>query len=126
MTLRRLVPLLVCTALLAPGAALAQDSFGPLPQAPPEPPQQPPPSDPRDDEGLSSTQQLLVAAAGILVLGGIAFAIVRDARRAAPTEGRAPADIGQGKKGSRTPPRQRAARGRSKSRAARKARRKNR
>jgi len=48
-----------------------------------EPPPPPPVENDLDDEGLSSLQQLMIFGAAILVLGLIAFVILRDARRAA-------------------------------------------
>ena len=132
MTARRLAALLVVLGLLAPPAgALAQgDPFGPIPQAPPE--QAPPPEDarPDDDEGtLNRTQEILIAVAGIILVTGIAWAIVRDARQSAPTDGKAhvPLDAeGQRVKGSRTPPKQRVQHNRAKARQARQARKRNR
>ena len=78
----------VLTSLLllaAPAAVSAQTPFAPLPQA--AQPTTPtvvvaPPSS--NDRGLSSFQELLIAGAGLLLLIGIGWAIVRDARTKAP------------------------------------------
>jgi hypothetical protein len=128
-TARLAVLLLVWAQLALPAAALAQGSpFAPIPQAPPQ--QTAPPEDVEDDdgdEGLSETQQLLIAVAGIALLGGIAWAIVRDARRAAPVEARSPAtDSGERTKGSRTPPKRRVEQNRARAKTARQARKRNR
>lgn len=74
---------------LAP-AAVAQAQIGPnVPSPLTEPP--PPPPAPNafdDDGGMSTLQKVLIFGAAALVLGVIAFVIVRDARRAAPTDER--------------------------------------
>ena len=129
----RLTTLLCLLALLAPAGASAQDNpFGPIPQAPPE--QAPPPEDDDDnqnafgeDEGISDRQQLLIIIAGGLMVLGIAWFIVRDARRSAPVvEHRGPEEGGTVSKGTRTPKKQRVSQGRAKAKQARRARRRNR
>jgi hypothetical protein len=127
----RLTALLCLLALLAPSAALAQGggAFDPLPPAPPEP--APAPQAPQDqqqqDDGLSSTQQILVGMAGIVLLFGIAWAILRDAKSAAPADARsAPALPGEKPqpKGSQRPAGVRHRQNRQKAKAARQARKK--
>jgi hypothetical protein len=130
----RLTTLLCLLALLAPAGALAQDNpFGPIPQAPPE--QQAPPEDGDtsdgdlfdDDEGISDRQQLLIIIAGGIMVLGIAFYIVRDARRNAPVEHHlSEAEGGTASKGTRAPKKQRVAQGRAKAKQARRARKRNR
>ena len=122
---------LCALALLAPGAAHAQGggAFDPLPPAPPEQPSTVPQEERTDDDGLSSTQQLLIASSGIILLFGIGWLIVRDARGAAPADTRpapgAPGDAPQ-PKGSRTPAGVRHRTNRAKAKAARQARKKSR
>jgi len=116
-------------ALALPAAGLAQDNpFGPIPQAPPEQPAPAPaPTDPAED-GLSDSQQLLIGLAGVVVLGAIAFAIVRDAKSAAPADDRRPSldDPADRAKGSRTPPKRRVKQSRARAKVARQARKRNR
>jgi hypothetical protein len=130
MTARLLLAVLLAAALLPPASALAQqDPFGPVPQAPPEQPAPAPlPQQQDEDEGLDSTQQLLIGVAGIVLVSGIAWAIVRDARRAAPAEDRRddPLHPGTRTKGSRTPASARVKTGRARAKAARQARKRNR
>lgn len=86
MKLRSLVFVLFI-ALALPGTAAAQNNpFGPLPPAaPPETPTQTASSSGSDDNrGLDTWQQALIFGAGIILLGGIGAAIVRDARHRAP------------------------------------------
>jgi hypothetical protein len=127
---RIVVLLLLCAPLaLAPVAAAQDDPFGPVPQAPA--PQQPAPApapDPGDD-GLGDTEQLLIGLAGIVLVAGIAYAILRDARRRAPETTTAPRPLdseGRPVKGSRTPPDQRTKQNRAKAKVARQARKRNR
>jgi hypothetical protein len=85
------------------------------------------PDDPNDD-GLSGSQQILIAVVAALLLGGIAFAILRDARASAPADragGLVDAD-GERIKGTRAPPKRRVQQGRKKAKAARRARKRNR
>ena len=76
--------LLLSLTLAAP--ALAQDNpLGPLPTPAPAPPETVVVSPGADDgDGLSAWQQALIFGGGLLLLGGIAYAIVSDARRRAP------------------------------------------
>jgi hypothetical protein len=126
----RVTTLLCLLALLMPARATAQENpFGPIPQSPapqqPAPAPAPPPAE--EDEGLSDRQQLLIALAGAVLVVGIAWAIIRDARRTAPAEEHMPIDQGgTTSHGTRPPKRQRVAQGRAKAKAARKARRKTR
>jgi hypothetical protein len=129
MLVRVLTLLALLTALAAAAgvsvASAQQDPFGPVPQAPP---QQPPPPAPEsdEDEGLNRRQELLIGGAGLVLLFGIGWAIVRDARTAAPVDRDHPVDEGDRPKGSRTPPARRVKQGRAKAKAARRARKKNR
>ena len=129
MTVVRLLCLLVVCAALSGSAgaslAAAQDPFGPVPPAPqPEPAPAPPPTE--EDEGLNRTQELLIGAAGLVLLFGIGWAIVRDARSVAPIDREHPLEDSDRPRGSRTPPARRVRQGRTRAKAARKARRKNR
>ncbi|HEX8207894.1 MAG TPA: hypothetical protein VF587_17650 [Solirubrobacteraceae bacterium] len=127
----RFAALLCVLALFAPGAAFAQGggAFDPIPPAPPEQPAPAEAPEEEDDDGLNSTQQLLIALSGFVLLFGIGWAIVRDARGAAPVESRrGPASDGEGPrpKGSRTPAGVRHRTNRAKAKAARQARKKSR
>ena len=127
MTLRRATSTLLLTLVLAcalPALAAAQNPFGPIPPTPQEEPPPPPPPD--DDEGLNRTQELLIGAAGLVLLLGIGWAIVRDARTAAPVDRDHPMDDPDRPKGSRKPPQRRVQQGRAKAKAARQARKRNR
>jgi hypothetical protein len=123
----RFAAFLCLLALVAPGAALAQGggAFDPLPPAPPEQPTTAPQEErPDDDDGLSNTQQLLIAMSGFVLLFGIGWAIVRDARGAAPVETRGAPAAGDAPqpRGSRTPAGVRHRTSRAKAKAARQAR----
>ena len=124
----RLITLWCLLALLLPAPAAAQQNpFGPVPPAPPQQPEPAPPPPPDDDEGLSERQQLLIALAGGVLVIGIAWAIVRDARRSAPAEDHVPVDEGgTTSHGTRPPKRQRVAQQRARAKRARRARKKNR
>jgi hypothetical protein len=130
MPARLLLAVLLAAALLPSAAALAQqDPFAPIPQpAPEQPPAPTPTTNQDDDDGLSSTQQLLIGVAGIVLVTGIGWAIVRDARRAAPADERRddPLHPGTRTKGSRTPPSARVKTQRARAKAARRARKRNR
>lgn len=94
--MRRLTVLAALAALLftgvtAPAAAQQDAPFGPgdSPLTPaPEPPAPAPaePLQPDDGGGLEGWQAGLLLGAAVILLGGIAFAIVRDARQAAPVD----------------------------------------
>ena len=88
--MHRLVALLVILVVGLVPAAVARAQIGPnVPEPLTEPPPPPPPAPTKFDEGgLSTLQKVLIFGAAALVLGGIAYVIVRDARRAAPTDER--------------------------------------
>ena len=82
---------LVCALALPAGLAHAQDSspFAPLPQARPAgatPTATSSTSTTGDDGGLKGWQEVLIFAGGGILLVGIAWAIVSDARSHAPVE----------------------------------------
>jgi hypothetical protein len=119
---------LVCV-LAPPAAALAQQSpFSPLPPA-----QQPtqtttttntPTSNNGDSGGLASWQEILIFLGGVVLIIGIGYAIVTDARKNAPVKDSEIGHIGEPTKPlpkARTKPVRRA-----KSRAARASRKRNR
>ena len=113
----------------AVGVAVAQqDPFGPIPQAPPQQAPQTTSNAQTDssNDGLSRRQELLIGAAGIVLLVGIGWAIVRDAREAAPVDAGHPLDDPDRPKGSRRPPQQRIRHNRARAKAARQARKRNR
>ena len=86
---RILVVLLIVGLVGVAPAGLAHAQLG-GPQVPTpltEPPPPPPTLDNElEDEGLSGLQQAMIFAGAALVLALIAYAILRDARRAAPVE----------------------------------------
>jgi len=96
--MHRIVLVLAVFALSLAPAGLAQAQIGgpnvPTPLTEPPPP--PPVENDLDDEGLSSLQQLMIFGGAILVLGVIAFAILRDAKRAAPADNRRARNAGGG------------------------------
>ena len=122
---RRLVLVLAVLALAAPAPALAQSSpFAPLPPSAPDSSTQAPPppaatTSATDSGGLGTMGDILVYGAGALLLLGMGWLIVRDARRRAPVEERVPQP-----KGTHSP--QRHARARAKAKAARAQRKRNR
>jgi hypothetical protein len=128
-----LLALVALVLAVAPAAALAQgDAFGPLPPAPSPQPEPVPAPAPADDGGLDVLDTVLIAAAALALVAGIAWFIVRDARGAAPAETR-PGGGGAvalgaegGRRGTRAPARTRASEGRRRAKAARRARRHNR
>ena len=86
--LRRFTLLICLLALAAPVAAHAQSSpFTPLPPAQTEAPAPPPVTTAAstDNGGLKGWQTTLIVVAGGILLLGIAWAIVTDARKVAPT-----------------------------------------
>ena len=119
---------LLLSALACPSTALAQGApFTPLPPSPPEQPPAPTTDTDDDGDGLSEQQQLLIALAGIVLLFGIGWAIVRDARSRAPVEERTrAADGSERPKATKPPPVRRAQQSRAKAKAARRARKRNR
>jgi hypothetical protein len=127
--LRRSLALAALLCVLAPPAAtLAQSPFAPLPPA-----QQPTETATTtgsssttsgDSGGLKSWQELLIFMGGVVLIVGIGYAIVTDARRNAPVKEGEEGHIGQRAKflpKSRTKPVRRA-----KARQARAARKRNR
>jgi hypothetical protein len=121
----------VLVALCAPAAAYAQSAPSLGAPEPEETAPAPVTTDDPTDDGLETWQQVLIFAAGIVLLGGIAAAIMSDARRRAPARGargRAPTRDGADVPGEpghrhRQATKQRA---RQRARAARAARRRNR
>jgi hypothetical protein len=96
--LRRPIAIAAVLCLLAlPAAAVAQNPFGPLPQTP----QQAPPtttgssSTTDDGGGLKTWQEILLFLGGVILLGGIGYGIVIDARRNAPVKEGEEGHIGQ-------------------------------
>lgn len=90
MSLRRLA-LILCAAVLVAGAiapaAGAQSGSGPLLSPPAETVDtSPPPDESHKGDGLSAFQQLLILLGAAALIGGIGFAIWRDARKNAPAE----------------------------------------
>jgi hypothetical protein len=126
--LRRPLAIAALLCVLAPpAAALAQNPFGPLPQA-----QQPTQtattstgsSTTSGSGGLQSWQEILIFMGGVVLIVGIGYAIVTDARRNAPVKEGEESHIGQPTKllpKARTKPVRRA-----KARQARAARKRNR
>jgi hypothetical protein len=126
MTIRLVTLAALLVALALPAAGVAQDPFGPIPQAPPQEQPDPAPA-PQEDEGLSRMQELLIGAAGVVLLFGIGWAIVRDAKHAAPVDkrnGYVPPE--ERPKRTKTPPSRRVQHGRRRAKAARRSRKKNR
>lgn len=79
----------VCAGTAAgPAAAQGGSPFAPLPQAAPDTTTTATTttttSGVNDNGGLERWQEILIFLAGVALLGGIAFAIIGDARRAAP------------------------------------------
>ncbi len=88
---RRLIAITLLTLMLAPAAASAQVSpFQGLPPAQPDETQTAavtPSSNTADDNGgLTRGQELMLFAVGVILIAGIGYAIVRDARSRAPVE----------------------------------------
>jgi hypothetical protein len=117
---------LLC-ALAPPVAAVAQSPFSPLPQAQ-QPTQTATPSNNSsnngDSGGLQSWQEILIFMGGVVLIAGIGYGIVTDARRNAPVKHGEESHIGEPTKPlpkARTKPVRRA-----KARQARAARKRNR
>lgn len=72
---------------LAP-AAVAQTPFAPLPQSAPTTtePVAPTTTTPAEEQGLERWQEILIFAGGIVLVLGIAVAVLRDAKKRAPVE----------------------------------------
>lgn len=88
-----LAVLLLAAALAMPAAALAQSPFLPLPQGAQPTVQQPAvTTSTSGGGGLKTWQEVLIFAAGIVLIAGIAMAILGDARRRAPVATRATED----------------------------------
>ena len=86
--LRRFTLLICLVALAVPVAAVAQTPFAPLPPAQTTPAPTPTvtsSTSTTDGDGLKSWQEVLIFAGGGILLLGIAWAIVSDARSVAPT-----------------------------------------
>jgi hypothetical protein len=88
--MRAFILAVVLWAVAVPGVALAQnDPFGPLPQPAPQQPVQPSPSPSQptngSNDGLQGWQEALIFGGGGILLLGIGWAILADARRRAPT-----------------------------------------
>ena len=122
---------LVLLTVLTPAAGAQSNPFGPLPQPVPDQPTVTAPSKTTSlgDTGLKGWQQGLIFGGGAILLAGIAFAIVTDARRNAPDarealdRERERQDTGVG--GSRKQSPQAKARARQKAKVARAARKRN-
>lgn len=123
---RRACLIVMALVLALPPAAQGQSNpFQPLPAPVPTPP--PPTTTPTtrsisDDSGLETWQEILIYVGGAGLLLGIGWAIVLDARRRAPAEERR---SDEKPKGSSHAP-QRKAKSRSRAKAARASRRRNR
>lgn len=117
-------------AVLAVPAAAQQDSpftrpgDSPLTQTPQQPAPVPVPPVEEDEGGLEGWQVALLLGATVLLLGGIATSIVRDARRSAPVDPDAAPDPAEAR-AERARARKRSS-SRRKGKAARAARRRNR
>ncbi|MCW3016624.1 MAG: hypothetical protein JWR30_2716 [Conexibacter sp.] len=127
--LRRFTLLICLFALAAPIAAHAQDSpFAPLPpaQTAPDPvPTATSSSSSSDGGGLAGWQTTLIVVAGGILLLGIAWAIVADARSVAPT-GDEPETKAESKARQEADLKRRKARNRAAAKRSRDARKKNR
>lgn len=124
---RTVTALAACWALASPAAALAQgDPFGPQPAPTPVPAQTTTTSQPApqtsDSGSLSGLQQGLIIAAGGVLLLGIGWAIVSDARQRAPVAAGEPTASERAERRSA----QQQARARAKAKAARAQRKRNR
>ena len=132
---RLLAVLVLLLALAAPTAAVAQSDnpFTPLPQAQQDDGTQtqtiPETADnsTADDGGLSRAQEILIFLAGVLLIAGIAWVILRDARRRAPVSDAELRHRGEDtQRGTRPDAARRKAQNRSRAKAQRRARRRNR
>jgi hypothetical protein len=104
--MRRLLVVLAISVLVAfapAGLAHAQLGGPQVPTPLTEPPPPPPTIDNElEDEGLSGLQQAMIFAGAALVLALIGFAILRDAKRAAPADDRRARNAGGGGDTGRT------------------------
>jgi uncharacterized oligopeptide transporter (OPT) family protein len=127
--LRRFTLLICLLALAAPIAAQAQSSpFAPLPQAstvPDDTTVTTSSSSSSDDDGLKGWQQVLIFAGGGILLIGIAWAIVTDARSVAPT-GDETEEVEESRKRKEADLKRRKAKNRATAKRSRAARKKNR
>jgi hypothetical protein len=123
---RSLLAVLAAVAALAtPAAALAQGAPELGAPEPEETTPAPVTDDPTDD-GLETWQQVLIFAAGVVLLGGISVAIIGDARHRAGRRGHPQLSAGEQRAATRTGQQAAKQRARRKSRAARAARKRNR
>lgn len=113
--------------LAAPAAGAQQDPFGGAPAIPVQPQRTPATSAQNGDNGLPGWQSALLLGAGAVLLGGVAWLIVRDARRKAPAPDTTKAADVERSRREREAEHQRRKQGtRKKNRAAKQARRHNR
>jgi hypothetical protein len=104
-----------------PAVAAAQNPFAPLPTQPTQTPTATAPttsSPSTSGGGLSSTEQIALFAAGVLLIAGIAFLIRRDAHAQAPVK----RPTGTGPRATIKPRAKRVERSRAKAKAARRQR----
>ena len=124
----RITALLTVLVLLlgAAPAAAQQDPFGPIPQSPQpsEPAPAPDDSGDEDDGALSGLESALIGLAAAGLIAGLAWFILRDAKRRAPVDEEHPmAESFAGKHpGSRAPKAKRKQQSRARARQARQAR----
>lgn len=89
--MRIVLPLLAALALLAAPASAGDQGnpIGPLPAPAPAPPETVvvAPSNDGGGDGLEGWQTVLIFGAAFVLLGGIAWAIISDARKTAPVRG---------------------------------------
>jgi hypothetical protein len=128
--LRRFTLLICLVALLAPVTAHAQSAspFAPLPQATPDQSAPAPTAttaSTSDDSGLKGWQTTLIVVAGGILLLGIAWAIVTDARKVAPT-GDEPETVAESRARQEADVKRRKARNRAAAKRSRASRKKNR
>jgi hypothetical protein len=117
--------LLLVLALAAPAAGQEAPRLG-APSGEETATQAPATTSDASDGGLATWQEALIFSAGLILLGGIAFAIVADARRRTGDERRDPLAQTAGAGGGHRHKQQSKQRARAKARAARAQRRRNR
>jgi hypothetical protein len=125
MAMRRAVVLATLALAAAPAAAVAQSPFQALPPAQTTPDVTVAPSSDGGGGGLATWQEVLMFGAGLILIGGIGWAIVSDARNRAPVSDAELAHPGMGGSTPRRSP-QAKQRARQKAKAARKQRRRTR